>query len=86
MKQQIIQNLCYTELVYGRINKKLKTGYSRPEIESLMLQVLEETDESDFVKRGKNYYITNRNHGISGGNTTKHLLTRVANFFIDNLK
>lgn len=29
---------------------------------------------------------TNRNHGISGGNTTKHLLTRVANFFIDNLK
>ena len=29
---------------------------------------------------------TNRNHGISGGNTTRHLLTRVANFFIDNLK
>ena len=29
---------------------------------------------------------TNRNHGISGGNTTKHLLTRVANFSIDNLK
>ncbi len=28
---------------------------------------------------------TNRNHGISGGNTTKHLLTRVANFFINNL-
>lgn len=28
---------------------------------------------------------TNRNHGISGGNTTKHLLTRVTNFFIDNL-
>ncbi len=28
---------------------------------------------------------TNRNHGISGGNTTKHLLTRVANFFIKNL-
>ena len=29
---------------------------------------------------------TNRNHGISGGNTTKHILTRIANFFIDNLK
>lgn len=29
---------------------------------------------------------TNRNHGISGGNTTKHLLTRVTNFFIENLK
>lgn len=29
---------------------------------------------------------TNRNHGISGGNTTKHLLTRVSNFFINQLK
>ncbi len=29
---------------------------------------------------------TNRNHGISGGNTTRHLMTRVANFFLDNLK
>lgn len=29
---------------------------------------------------------TNRNHGIRGGNTTKHLLTRVTDFFIDNLK
>ena len=29
---------------------------------------------------------TNRNHGIRGGNTTKHLLTRVSNFFIEHLK
>ena len=29
---------------------------------------------------------TNRNHGIRGGNTTKHLLTRVTEFFIENLK
>lgn len=29
---------------------------------------------------------TNRNHGIYGGNTTKHLLTRVTEFFIENLK
>ena len=64
MKQQIIKNLCYTELVYDRINKKLKAGYSRPEIESLMLKVLEETDEKDYAKRGKNYYITNHDHGI----------------------
>ena len=64
MKQHIIQYHCYTELVYGRINKKLKTAYSRLEIESLMLQVLEETDEKDYEKRGKNYYITNREYGI----------------------
>lgn len=29
---------------------------------------------------------TNRNHGIRGGNTTKHLLTRVTDFFIEHLK
>ena len=29
---------------------------------------------------------TNRNHGIRGGNTTQHLLTRVTNFFLENLK
>ena len=29
---------------------------------------------------------TNRNHSIYGGNTTKHLLTRVTNFFFEHLK
>ena len=29
---------------------------------------------------------TNRNHSIRGGNTTKHLLTRVTEFFIEHLK
>ncbi len=29
---------------------------------------------------------TNRNHGISGGNTTRHLMNRVVNFFLENLK
>jgi len=28
---------------------------------------------------------TNRNHGISGGNTRNHLLNRITNFFIENL-
>ena len=28
---------------------------------------------------------TNRNHGIAGGNTRLHLMTRVANFFLENL-
>lgn len=28
---------------------------------------------------------TNRNHGISGGNTRNHLMNRVANFFLQNL-
>ena len=29
---------------------------------------------------------TNRNHGISGGNTRNHLLRQVANFFMTELK
>lgn len=29
---------------------------------------------------------TNRNHGIAGGNTRNHLLNRVANFFIEQMK
>jgi hypothetical protein len=28
-KQRIIENLCYTELVYERINKKLATDFSK---------------------------------------------------------
>lgn len=58
-KSKILYNICYTELVYGRINKKLKTTYSKTEIEKLIYKLLAETDESDFVKIGKNYYATN---------------------------
>ncbi len=37
--------------------------------------------DKDFVE----LYYTNRNHGISGGNTRNHLLRQVLNFFKDNL-
>ena len=29
---------------------------------------------------------TNRNHGIAGGNTRNHLMNRVANFFMEDMK
>ncbi len=38
--------------------------------------------DKDFKE---NYY-TNRNHGISGGNTRNHLMRQIANFFIKELK
>jgi dipeptidyl-peptidase-4 len=38
--------------------------------------------DKDFKE---NYY-TNRNHGISGGNTRNHLLRQITNFFVENLK
>ena len=34
----------------------------------------------------KEIYYTNRNHSIYGGNTRKHLLRQISNFFISNLK
>lgn len=42
-----------------------------------------------LVQAGKQFDMqvyTNRNHSIYGGNTRLHLLTRISNFFIDNLK
>lgn len=63
-KQEIIDKLCYTELVYGRINKKLGLTFSKSQIEYLMLDVLRESTDKDYTKTGKNFYITNLNRKI----------------------
>ena len=63
-KSKILDNICYTELVYGRINKKLKSTFSKKEIEKLIYKLLSETDESSFIKIGKNYYATNTDKQI----------------------
>ena len=63
-KREIIENLCYTDLVYGRINKKLSTDFSNDQIELFLNKVLEDTDEKYFTKTGKNYYITNTENDI----------------------
>ena len=58
-KLEILKNHCYTKLVYYRINKKLKTTLSKEEIELLLKKIIEETDENQFEKIGKNFYISN---------------------------
>jgi Protein of unknown function (DUF3781) len=63
-KKEIIDKLCYTELVYGRINKKLNIDLSKDKIEELITTVIFETDENYFVKTGKNIYITNEKRNI----------------------
>ncbi|RXQ91509.1 DUF3781 domain-containing protein [Ancylomarina salipaludis] len=63
-KQKIIENLCYTELVYGRVNKKLATDFSKEQIESLIDEILKKTNERFFIKTGKNYYVTNTENKI----------------------
>lgn len=63
-KSKILQKLCYTDLVYGRINKKLRNEFSKSEIETLIPKVIEETSELFFEQKGKNVYITNREQNI----------------------
>ncbi len=57
-KTAILANICYTSLVYGRINKKLNSHFSTPEIEALLYKMIAETPEPGFQKTGKNIYIT----------------------------
>lgn len=64
VKQKIIENLCYTDLVYGRINKKLTTNLSNGQIELFIGKILKETDEKSYDKKGKNYYVTNSENNV----------------------
>ncbi len=59
-KQKVLENICYTALVYGRINRKLGVKFSQEQIEKLIFTVLKETDIKYFTNIGKNVYVTNK--------------------------
>lgn len=63
-KLQILENHCYTKLVYERINKKLGVNLSNIEIEELIGKVLETTSIYFYNKIGKNFYISNQQNNI----------------------
>ena len=63
-KSEILKNICYTELVYGRINKKLNIELSKEKIEEFILETISEADEAKFQKKGKNIYIINKEKNI----------------------
>ena len=63
-KKEILDNICYTELVYERINKKLSIELSKDKIEKMISTIISETDEDEFQKTGKNIYITNNERNI----------------------
>lgn len=63
-KQKVLENICYTELVYDRINKKLHTDLSKKQIEAFLLAILTETNERFFIKTGKNFYVMNAENNI----------------------
>jgi hypothetical protein len=76
-KTDVLKKVCYTELVYGRINKKLNKQLSKEEIEKMILETLEEAKESQFQKIGKNIYVTNceRNIRITVNSNTYRIIT-----------
>lgn len=77
IKEEILEKHCYTELVYERINKKLGTNFSKKENESLIKNVVAETDITCFKKIGKNFYITSKKQGIkiTVNSTTFRIIT-----------
>jgi hypothetical protein len=81
-KNLIIKNICYTEIVYGRINKKLKVNYSKNDIEVFILYLLKNTSEINYSKVGKNYYINNieKNIRVTVNSNTYRVIT------VDQLK
>ena len=76
-KKEILDRICYTELVYGRINKKLKIELSKDKIEEMIFSIILETDEVNFQKIGKNIYITNieRNVILTINSYTNRIIT-----------
>ncbi|WP_053405836.1 DUF3781 domain-containing protein [Persicobacter sp. CCB-QB2] len=63
-KRLIIRGICYTPLVYGRINKKLGTTDSNSEIEEKLYAILKDSPEENFHRKGKNFYVSNAQHNI----------------------
>lgn len=58
-KEEILCKICYSNLVYERINKKLNIELSKDKIEEMIFAIIKETDETEYQKIGKNIYIIN---------------------------
>lgn len=76
-KNVILDKICYTNLVYERINKKLNIELSKDKIEEMIFEIIKETKESEFKKTGKNIYITNyeRNIRLTINSYTNRIIT-----------
>ncbi|WP_369049132.1 DUF3781 domain-containing protein [Tenacibaculum sp. UWU-22] len=76
-KAEILNNICYTELVYSRINKKLKSNLSNVEIENFIFEVIKNAHVDNFIKTGKNFYVSNlsKNIRITVNSNTYRIIT-----------
>ncbi|MFT8726933.1 MAG: DUF3781 domain-containing protein [Liquorilactobacillus ghanensis] len=57
LKTTIINQICYTVLVYKRINKKLNINLSNNEIEVLVKETISNAINIEHIR--KNYYVCN---------------------------
>lgn len=63
-KELILSHICYTDLVYDRINKKLNSRYSRHKVEKMIFEIIKDSAEANFRRSGKNIYVTNSDRKI----------------------
>jgi FKBP-type peptidyl-prolyl cis-trans isomerase (trigger factor) len=63
-KTEVLNKIGYTGLVYERINKKLNINFSKEDIEKMIFEILKETNELQFQRKGKNIYVTNNEQNI----------------------
>ncbi len=63
-KNEILEKICYTDLVYDRINKKLNISLSKIESERFILRILQETQDDNYKMIGKNFYVNNFTENI----------------------
>lgn len=57
-KTDVLHRICYTALVYERINRKLSSQLSKQEIERMIFTIVREAPEESFERAGKNIYVT----------------------------
>lgn len=56
---QLISQVGYTPLVFGRINRKLGTDYHPDQIKSFVINILIDP-QTTIQTQGKNYYLNNQ--------------------------
>lgn len=75
IKNQILERICYSNLVYDRINKKLQKSLSNKEIEKMVFDILRGASVSQYQKKGKNIYVTHFHIRITINSTTYRVIT-----------
>lgn len=56
-KSELLKKICYPELVYGRINKKLNRQLTKQQIEEMLFDLITKTQAGCFQRIGKNIYV-----------------------------